>query len=270
MIRLGTAASVALASTVIGGAAGAGEFAGVTLHVEQVSDAPGRLYLGESLSLLVTTTNGGQQPVRGRLAEGPYAPAVAFLARRQDGTVVRLDEPYDPHGVAESVNGHWPLIVLPPGQAKRVGARFVLDPSTEQLWLPVGTHEIFVVRRPSEQRPAFELRSNALKVLVVPPPERLRGSFDAYMSSKLGLLEFDPTGRLREEPSALRAADEFIRVHGDTPYGRKVLASLLEGLRVRISTGQATSSEIEVYDRTEKNESIRRGVGLGPRSSQGK
>ena len=261
----GKAACIAVATIVLAGVVGAEDFEGVALHVEQTSESPGRLYLGEPLSLLVTTTNEGFESVKGLLSEGPFGAAIAFYARRDDGSQVRLDEPYDPYGVLGRVYGYQPPVVLRPGQSTKVRGRFVLDPRTGQLWLPVGGYDIFVVRRPSEHDRTLELRSNALRVVVSAPPERLRPAFQAYMSARLGLLVVDPAGRLREEPSVAVAAETFVREHGASLYGRQILASLLEGLRVRISTGQATSSEIEVYERTETNESIRRGVGLGPR-----
>ncbi len=264
MIQYGSAARVAVALIAVAGGAGAADFEDVSVHVEQISESPGRLYLGEPLSLLVTTTNEGSDPVEGQLSEGPFGPAVAFYARREDGSQVRLDDPYDPHGLLERTCIDRPPTLLRPGQSTNAEARFVLDPRRDQLWLPVGEYEIFVVRRPAEQDPEIELRSNAIRVVVSAPPERVRPAFHAYMSERFGLLVVDPAGRLREEPSVALAAEAFVREHGETPYGRQILASLLEGLRVRISTGKATPSETEVYERHETSESIRRGVGLGP------
>ena len=96
-------------------------------------------------------------------------------------------------------------------------------------------------------------------------PERFRAAFDAFISAQLGLLLFDPVTRLREEPRVASVAEAFFRRHAETPYGRQVHKSLLHGLRTRISTSQASALETDVYERIETNESIRRGVGLGPR-----
>lgn len=255
---------VVVAAVHVAGTVDARDRSDVTLQLEQVSDAPAKLHLGEVLTLLVTTRNEGRESAEGRFSVGPFGPGIAIRVRRPDGTTVRLDEPFDPQDLLGKVCGEYPLVVLRPGQATTVRGRFVIDPLSNRLWLSeAGTYQVVVVRRPWQEEPSSELRSNVITVVVSDPPAHLRAAFEAYMSSGLASLVVDPLQHLREDPSVVLRAEAFVRAHGEAPYGRQVHSALLEGLRVRVATGTATFFETEAYERIETSESAWRGAGLG-------
>jgi hypothetical protein len=264
MFRCWTVLGVAVAAVPVAGTVDARDRAGVVVQLEQVADAPGHLYLGEALTLLVTTRNEGRESAKGRFAVGPFGPGIAIRARRPDGTTVRLDELFDPQDLLGKVFVVHPVVLLRPDQATTVRGRFVIDPRSNRLWLSeAGTYQVFVVRRPWEEEPSSELRSNVIRVVVSDPPPPLRAAFEAYMSSGLASLVVDPVQQLQEDPSVVLRAEAFVRAHGEAPYGRQVHSALLEGLRVRVATGTATFFETEAYERIETSESAWRGAGLG-------
>lgn len=238
----------------------------VRIEVEHLAENPGSLSVGEPLALVVTTTNDGNEAVKGNFTAFPYTFMARYYLQAKGHAPVRLDEPFDPAGLRKMSFLRRELMVLAPQGSTQVRPQFLLNPRTKNLWLPgAGEYQLWVVLQPFEEQPELEVRSAPIKVEVEDPPSHSRNAFDAYVAQDLVDLVFDPNGSLREDPRLALIAEEFVAQFGDTSYGRHVREALRNGLRSRTGYGSATSLELQVYERLRNSEALESDAVSAPR-----
>jgi hypothetical protein len=235
----------------------------IRVRLEHVADEPGHLYIGEPLDLVATTKNEGAEPVKGYLAASASSPTVEYYLQHGEATV-RVDRP-DPilARLKGSVCMGRTQAVLLPNRSLKTTARFLFETETSRLALDrPGEYEVFAVLRPFRHDPSFEVRSDAVRIVVSEPPDRFRSAFESLLKAGLPRLLDRADIALQDEAGLAQRAESYLADHAESPYGRHVRHALLHGLRGRVGTNEATEAERIVYERIETDELLRRSRSL--------
>lgn len=223
---------------------------GVHLRLTHRSDTPGRLYLGEPLTIVATTVNEGRESPTGEF----YPYGAELYVRPGAGAPFRVNGPIErppKGGVRVIFYTLTPSVTLTPGQSVAALLQFLLDPRTNKPWLAQeGRYEVFAVLRPLADR-YVEVRSEPLSIVLSRVPQASRSAYHAYRSSRLMEFVSNPMDHSDTAPRWAETADSYLARFPKAPFAGHVRTALRQALihKAQPSYGSLTPRQREIWVR---------------------